>query len=92
MHDSFYSHLLSYFSNLSNGSIQPMAEDMLNCIIAVDDDNLTKSFETLLNNIPSVLHERIENINEAYYHLLFTSWLQILGFDVSSENKSLGGG
>ena len=91
VHDSFYSHLLSYFTNISDGSIQPMAEDMLNYIINGDEDNLTKSFETLLNNIPSILHERIENINEAYYHLLFTSWLQILGFEVSNENRSLGG-
>jgi hypothetical protein len=91
VHDSFYSHLLSYFTNLNAGSIQPMAEDMLNYIIANDEFNLTKSFETLLNNISSILHERIENINEAYYHLLFTSWLQILGFDVTNENRSLGG-
>ena len=91
VHDSFYSHLLSYFTSESVESIQPLAEDMLNYIIAGDEDNLTKSFETLLNNIPSVLHERIENINEAYYHLLFTSWLQILGFDISNEDRSLGG-
>jgi len=91
VHDSFYSHLLSYFTDGSPGSIQPMAEDMLKYIIAGDEDKLTKSFEGLLNNIPSVLHAKIENINEAYYHLLFTSWLQILGFNVNNEDRCLGG-
>jgi len=91
VHDSFYSHLLSYFTSNNAGSMQPMAEDMLSYILSEDEDNLTKSFEVLLNNIPSVLHERIEDINEAYYHLLFSSWLQILGFDVSNEDRSLGG-
>ena len=91
VHDSFYSHLLSYFAEKSPGAIQPMAEDMLKYIIDNEEDKLTKSFETLLNNIPSVLHEKIENINEAYYHILFTSWLQILGFDVSNEDRTLGG-
>lgn len=91
VHDSFYSHLLSYFTNVSAESIQPMAQDMLNYIIDGDEDSLTKSFEILLNNIPSILHERIENINEAYYHLLFSSWLKIIGFDVSNEDRSLGG-
>jgi hypothetical protein len=91
VHDSFYSHLISYFTCRSPGSIQPMAEDMLNYIIDGDEKNLIKSFEILLNNIPSILHQRIENINEAYYHLLFTSWLQILGFEVSNEDRSLSG-
>jgi len=91
VHDSFYSHLLSHFTSESAESIQPLAEDMLKYIIDGDENNLTKSFETLLNNIPSVLHAKIENINEAYYHLLFTSWLQILGFDISNEDRSLGG-
>jgi len=91
VHDSFYSHLLSYFSSESAESIQPMAEDMLKYIIDGDEGRLTKSFEILLNNIPSVLHAKIEDINEAYYHLLFSSWLQILGFDVGNEDRSLGG-
>ena len=91
VHDSFYSHLLSYFTSRSAESIQPMIEDMLNYIISGDEVSLTKSFEILLNNIPSVLHAKIEDINEAYYHLLFSSWLQILGFDVSNEDRSLGG-
>ena len=91
VHDSFYSYLLSYFSNGSAESIQPMTEDMLNYIISGDENSLTKSFEILLNNIPSVLHAKIEDINEAYYHLLFSSWLQILGFDVSNEDRNLGG-
>ena len=90
VHDSFYSHLLSYFTGGSPGSIQPMAEDMLKYIIDNNEEKLTKSFETLLNNIPSVLHEKIENINEAYYHILFSSWLHILGFDISNEDRILG--
>jgi CII-binding regulator of phage lambda lysogenization HflD len=64
---------------------------MLKYIIAGDEDKLTKSFESLLYNIPSVLHQKIEDINEVYYHLLFSSWLQILGFDVTGGDRTLGG-
>ena len=91
VHDSFYAHLLSYFTSKSPGAIQPMAEDMLKYIIDGKEEELTLSFESLLNNIPSVLHAKIEDINEAYYHLLFSSWLQILGFDITNEDRTLGG-
>ena len=60
-------------------------------MIAGDEDKLTKFFQTLLNNFPSVLHQQIEHINEAYYHLLFSSWLHLIGFEVSNEDRTLGG-
>jgi len=91
VHYSFYSHLLSYFTKKSPESIKPMAEDILKHLISGDDDGLTKEFQTLINNMPAVLHQQIENINEAYYHLLFSSWLQLMGFEVSNEDRTLGG-
>ncbi|MDR2623955.1 MAG: PD-(D/E)XK nuclease domain-containing protein [Methanobrevibacter sp.] len=79
------------FADVSAEAITPMAEDMLKSIIMGDEEQLTRSFEILLNNIPNVLHSKIENINEAYYHLLFSSWLQLLGFGLGYEDRSLGG-
>ena len=68
-----------------------MAEDMLKYIVDGDEERLTKSFETMLNNIPSVLHVKIEDINEAYYHSLFSSWFQIIGFDITGGDRTLRG-
>ncbi|MDR0913117.1 MAG: PD-(D/E)XK nuclease domain-containing protein, partial [Methanobrevibacter sp.] len=42
-------------------------------------------------NIPYILHQKIEDKNEAYYHILFLSWMKLMGFDIQGEIQTFKG-
>jgi hypothetical protein len=89
--ESFYGYLLGIYTNKTIGKVQPLAKKMLKYILKADEYNLTKSLEALLSNIPYILHQKIEDKNEAYYHILFLSWMKLMGFDIQGEIQTIKG-
>ncbi|MDR2545141.1 MAG: ATP-binding protein [Methanobrevibacter sp.] len=83
VHDSLFTHILSYYTTQSVGAIPPLADQMLTQIIKNDEESLQRSFNILLSNIPYSLYYNVkEDIREANYHMMFLSWLQLLGLDI----------
>jgi hypothetical protein len=64
---------------------------MLNYIYTQDSNGLQKSFEILLHKIPNIIYGKLKHELEAYYEVLFISWIQLLGFDIESEIMTLEG-
>jgi hypothetical protein len=89
--ESFYAYLLGVYTNKTVGTVQPLAKKMLDYILKADEINLTKSLEVLLSNIPYILHQKIGDKNEAYYHILFLSWMKLMGFDIQGEIQTFKG-
>jgi hypothetical protein len=85
VNESFYSYLLGAYTNKKAGVVRPLSKNILNYILEADKDNLNKSLDTLVANIPYSLHQKIEDKNEAYYHILFLSWMKLMGFDIQGE-------
>ena len=86
VNDSLYGNILAYYTNNSAESIPPIANKMLKEIVLFDEKGLQESFNLLISNIPYTLYGNVkEDIREANYHMLFLSWLQLLGLDIQGE-------
>ncbi|MCL2156420.1 MAG: ATP-binding protein [Methanobrevibacter sp.] len=89
--ESLFSYIIGNYTNYSAEKIEPMTRNMLNYIIQLDEENLQKSFEILLYKIPNLIYGEIKHELEAYYKILFISWIQLLGFDIEGEIMSIKG-
>ena len=82
--ESFYSYLLGAYVNKSAGTLQPLVKKMVKYLLMADEEGLTNTLETLLASIPYQLHSQVKK-NEAFYHILFLSWMRAMGFDIQGE-------
>ncbi|KZX12038.1 ATP-binding protein [Methanobrevibacter curvatus] len=89
--DSLFSYILSQYTNQLSDSLIPMTKTMLTNIIKLDSKSLQRSFEILLHKIPNILYGDIKKESEAYYKILFMSWIQLLGFEIKSEIQTIKG-
>jgi hypothetical protein len=81
VYDSLMIFLVSAYANSTPFATGRLRLEMQRQLREGDSEGLSKSMQTLLANIPSILHIG----NEKYYHSLFLSWIKMLGFDVQGE-------
>jgi hypothetical protein len=78
---SLLEYLVSLFSYYPLGRVELLVRAMSEQIRSLDDDGFAQSVRTMLENIPYSI--RIGN--EKYYHSLFLSWMNVLGFKAHGE-------
>lgn len=88
--ESFYSYLLGVYTNRVPATTYPLAKSMLKYILDADEVKLNKSLETLVSGIPHILHGQMKK-NEAYYHILFLTWMKLMGFEIEGEVQTIKG-
>ena len=88
--ESFYGYLIGFYTNRKPATTYPIVKKMYNYIIECDELNLTKSLEILLSSIPYILDSKIHK-NEAYYHILFLTWMKLMDFDIQGEVQTIKG-
>jgi hypothetical protein len=82
--ESLFSYILGVFTNRTGEDAYPIAKNMFRQIISIDQAGFQKSLEILFKSINYSLHSRINDM-EAFYHVLFLSWMRIIGFDIQGE-------
>ncbi|KZX10990.1 ATP-binding protein [Methanobrevibacter curvatus] len=87
---SLFSYILGSYINKTAESVYPIANDLFRQLIEIDENGFTKSLETLFSNIPYSLHSKLNDM-EAFYHVLFLSWMKIIGFEIQGEIIQLKG-
>ncbi|MDR2545312.1 MAG: AAA family ATPase [Methanobrevibacter sp.] len=82
--ESLFSYILGVFTNRTGEDAYPIAKDMFRQIISLDQAGFQRSLEILFKSINYSLHSRLNDM-EAFYHVLFLSWMRIIGFDIQGE-------
>jgi hypothetical protein len=78
---SLNEYLLSAYSEYTLSGLAILKETMGRQLKALDAAGFTQSIRTMLENIPY----SIQIGNEKYYHSLFLSWMNVLGFKTHGE-------
>jgi hypothetical protein len=78
---SLSEYLLSAYSEYPLSGIAILTEKMSKQLKSLDADGFAQSVRTMLENIPY----NIQTGNEKYYHSLFLSWMNVLGFKAHGE-------
>ncbi|MDR2621348.1 MAG: PD-(D/E)XK nuclease domain-containing protein, partial [Dysgonamonadaceae bacterium] len=78
---SILEHLISLFSYYPLDQVEPLVYTMSSQLQTGDAEGFAQSVRTMLANIPY----NIQIGNEKYYHSLFLSWMNILGFKAQGE-------
>jgi hypothetical protein len=78
---SILEHLISLFSYYPLDQIEPLVYTMSSQLQTGDAEGFAQSIRVMLANIPY----SIQIGNEKYYHSLFLSWMNILGFKAHGE-------
>ncbi|MDR1153982.1 MAG: ATP-binding protein [Bacteroidales bacterium] len=78
---SLLEYLVSLFSYYPLGRVEPLVRTMGKQLRSLDADGFAQSVRIMLANIPYII--RIGN--EKYYHSLFLSWMNVLGFRAHGE-------
>lgn len=89
--ESLFSYILATYTNNVPESIEPLTNDMIECIYTQDGEGLQKYFEILLGKISNINYGYLKDNIEAYYKVLLISWMQLLGFDIETEVMTLKG-
>jgi hypothetical protein len=79
-----FSYILGFYINRTGEDTYPIAKDMFRQLISVDEIGFQKSLELLFSSINYSLHSKLNDM-EAFYHILFLSWMRIIGFDIQGE-------
>ncbi|MDR3291857.1 MAG: ATP-binding protein [Methanobrevibacter sp.] len=82
--ESLFSYILGYYINRTGEDTYPIAKNMFRQIISIDEIGFQRSLELLFNSINYSLHSKLNDM-EAFYHILFLSWMRIIGFDIQGE-------
>ncbi|MDR3291424.1 MAG: PD-(D/E)XK nuclease domain-containing protein, partial [Methanobrevibacter sp.] len=82
--ESLFSYILGSYLNRTGESTYPIAKDMFRQLISVDEIGFQRSLELLFSSINYSLHSKLNDM-EAFYHILFLSWMRIIGFDIQGE-------
>jgi hypothetical protein len=78
---SLLEYLVSLFSYYPLARVEPLVRTMGKQLQSLDADGFAQSVRTMLENIPY----NIQIGNEKYYHSLFLSWMNVLGFKAQGE-------
>ncbi|MDR1156485.1 MAG: PD-(D/E)XK nuclease domain-containing protein, partial [Bacteroidales bacterium] len=78
---SLLEYLVSLFSYYPLARVEPLVRTMGEQLRSLDADGFAQSVRIMLANIPYII--RIGN--EKYYHSLFLSWMNVLGFRAHGE-------
>jgi hypothetical protein len=81
VHQSLSEYLLSAYSEYPLSGLAALTENMYEQLQSLDAGGFAQSIRTMLENIPYSI--RIGN--EKYYHSLFLSWMNVLGFKAHGE-------
>ncbi|MDR1631979.1 MAG: ATP-binding protein, partial [Dysgonamonadaceae bacterium] len=81
VHQSLSEYLLSAYSEYPLSGIATLTENMYEQLQSLDAGGFAQSIRTMLENIPY----NIQTGNEKYYHSLFLSWMNVLGFKAHGE-------
>ncbi|KZX12354.1 ATP-binding protein [Methanobrevibacter filiformis] len=87
--ESLFSYILGSYINKTSETVYPIAQDLFRQLIAIDEDGFRRSLETLFSNIP-YSHSELSDM-EAFYHILFLSWMKMIGFEIQGEVIQLKG-
>ncbi|MDR3291089.1 MAG: ATP-binding protein [Methanobrevibacter sp.] len=82
--ESLFSYILGSYVNRTGEDTYPIAKDMFRQLISIDEDGFQRSLELLFKSINYSLHSKLNDM-EAFYHILFLSWMRIIGFDIQGE-------
>ncbi|KZX10283.1 ATP-binding protein [Methanobrevibacter curvatus] len=88
--ESFFTYVLGNYTNKSSEDIYFLSKSMFNQLINLNEDGFQQSLEILFSNINYSLHSRLNDL-ESFYHILFLSWMKIIGFDIQGEIIQLKG-
>ncbi|GHV66633.1 ATPase AAA [Bacteroidia bacterium] len=86
--ESLMRHLLSAYTNYPLSTMSVLGQEMLQQILAFDEDGFTNNMRRMLAGVSYTLQPEdnmYENTNEARYHIIFQLWMTMLGFDIQSE-------
>ncbi|GHV68467.1 ATPase AAA [Bacteroidia bacterium] len=93
--ESLMEHLLSAYTNYPRSTMSVLGREMLQQILAFDEDGFTNNMRLMLAGVPYTLKPskaknkakaEAENLeNEARYHIIFQLWMTMLGFNIQSE-------
>jgi hypothetical protein len=81
VHQSLSEYLLSAYSEYPLSGIATLTEKMYEQLQSLDAEGFAQSVRTMLEDIPY----DIQIGNEKYYHSLFLSWMNVLGFKAQGE-------
>jgi hypothetical protein len=81
VHDSLMKYITSAYSHVPLSQLAVLTKKMSKQLAGLDAGGFAQSVRTMLENIPYII--RIGN--EKYYHSLFLSWMNVLGFKAHGE-------
>jgi hypothetical protein len=79
--DSLMKYIVSAYSNVPLSQLAVLTRKMSEQLAVLDADGFARSVRTMLENIPYI----IQIGSEKYYHSLFLSWMNVLGFKTHGE-------
>ncbi|MDR1171963.1 MAG: ATP-binding protein, partial [Bacteroidales bacterium] len=79
--DSLMKYIVSAYSNVPLSQLAVLTRKMSEQLAVLDADGFAQSVRIMLANIPYI----IQIGNEKYYHSLFLSWMNVLGFKAHGE-------
>ncbi|MDR1115500.1 MAG: ATP-binding protein [Tannerella sp.] len=79
--DSLMKYITSAYSNVPLSQLAVLTRKMSEQLADLDAGGFARSIRTMLENIPY----NIQIGNEKYYHSLFLSWMNVLGFKAHGE-------
>jgi hypothetical protein len=88
--ESLFSYILGFYINKTSEAVYPLAQNLFRQLIEIDEDGFRKSLEILFSNISYSLHCKLNDM-EAFYHILFLSWMKMIGFEIQGEIIQLKG-
>jgi hypothetical protein len=88
--ESLFSYILGFYVNKTSKTVYPLAQDLFRQLIEIDEEGFRRSLEILFSNISYSLHSKLNDM-EAFYHILFLSWMKMIGFEIQGEIIQLKG-
>jgi len=87
--ESLFKSIIKEYSNLDDGNFNVLSKKFLSSILDFDNDSLQDVLDALMASIPAIQYGKVkEDIREANYHILFLSWLRLMGFFAIGEIPS----
>ena len=87
--ESLFKSIIKEYADFDDENFNLLSKKFLNSIAKLDNDSLQEVLDTLVASIPAIQYGKVkEDIREANYHILFLSWLRLMGFFALGEIPS----
>ena len=87
--ESLFKSIIKEYISVDDKNFNLLSKKFLNSIVNFNNSSLQEVLDTLMASIPAIQYGKVKkDIREANYHILFLSWLRLMGFFALGEIPS----